>query len=182
MSAVPMSASRNPKPHHAQRIACRGDAAFRHGRPIAGQPRRQFLEAFRHNFQCLQIAAVDADEDLIQRGRRGPGCARRAILARRCRSAQVERLEQHEQAMFGRRIEQLQSIRDRDNILTISSTPPAPAARASSTWYGSTRKSLRMPGTLNGVSAALACRKCSSEPSKREGSVNTETAAAPPCA
>ena len=30
--------------------------------------------------------------------------------------------------------------------------------------------------------AALACRKCSSEPSKREGSVSTDTAAAPPCA
>ena len=68
----------------------------------------------------------------------------------------------------------------RDNILKITSTPPAPAARASNTWYGSTRKSLRIAGTPSGKSTALALSKCSSAPSKRVGSVSTDTAAAPP--
>ena len=40
-------------------------------------------------------------------------------------------------------------------------------------------KSLRMAGTPSGASAAAASRRCSSEPSKRVGSVSTETAAAP---
>ncbi len=40
-------------------------------------------------------------------------------------------------------------------------------------------KSLRMVGTPSGASAAAASCRCSSEPSKRVGSVSTETAAAP---
>ena len=37
--------------------------------------------------------------------------------------------------------------RSRPTMRTISNTPPAPLTRASSTWYGSTRKSLRIAGT-----------------------------------
>ena len=39
----------------------------------------------------------------------------------------------------------------------MTSTPPAPASRASRTWYGSTRKSLRMAGTFRGARACVAC-------------------------
>ena len=66
------------------------------------------------------------------------------------------------------------------SMRTMSSAPPAPAARASYNWYGATRKSLRMAGTPSGFSTATARRKCSRLPSKRSGSVSTETAAAPP--
>ena len=61
---------------------------------------------------------------------------------------------------------------------TISSTASAPAARASSSWYSSTMKSLRSSGMST---AARTAARCSSEPSKKVGSVSTEIAAAPAC-
>ena len=67
----------------------------------------------------------------------------------------------------------------RGSMRMIASTPPAPAARPSSTWYASTRKSLRMAGTPSGASARAPPARSSSEPSKRLGSVSIDTAAAP---
>ncbi len=48
-------------------------------------------------------------------------------------------------------------IRVRGNMRKIIDAPPAPAARASRTWYGSTMKSLRIAGMPSGASMAAAC-------------------------
>ena len=92
-------------------------------------------ESLRHDFQRLQVAAIDADQDVIlvdcrdRAGARGPVC-----LARDAKSSGVERLEQHEQADARPPHRAAPAVCARDSIRTISSTPPAPAARASSTW------------------------------------------------
>src|SRR4029079_1658249 len=59
----------------------------------------------------------------------------------------------------------------------IRSTVSAPAALASRTWSGCTRKSLRSTGCWT---AARTARRSSSEPPKWRGSVRTEMTAAPP--
>ncbi len=98
----------------------------------AGKQRRQRLEAFLHDFQRLQIAAVDADQDAVRR----PFATRRRAAPVASRAASqigfIERLQQHEHAMLGGRIEQRRRSR---SATTFAGSParrprrrPAPPA------------------------------------------------------
>ena len=146
----------------------------------ARQPRRQRRESFRHHFQRLQIAAIDADQD--SHGRRAAAGAE----ARRTSNSRAPR------------------ARSPESNASSSTNRPCSAAASSSCsicdcgqhaddqeyaaracgarlqyLVGVHQEILAHGGHLKGASAALAKRKCSSEPSKREGSVSTDTAAAP---
>ena len=88
------------------------DAALGDRRPTRRQQRRQRREALLHDLEGLEIAAVDADQDRRLAPRRAR--ARRSI-ARHLQIARVERLQQHEQAVLGRDIQQLRDSRARQH-------------------------------------------------------------------
>ena len=75
--------------------------------------------------------------------------------------ALVESFEQHEQVQ-PHRLRESASISARGSMRRMTSTPPAPRARASITWYGSTRKSLRIAGTFTARSSRAADSRCAS--------------------
>ena len=112
---------------HAARVLGRRDAALGDARHRPRQQRRELLEATGHDLKCAEVAAVDADEQL-RAGREA-----RHELVHQLDVGVVEGLEQYEQvAGAGAFDERL--VRRARSMRRMISTPPAPAARASSTW------------------------------------------------
>ena len=103
---------------------------------------------------------------------RDRGCSRRAAGARpairRCSiSSRATSISASSKASIStnrpqplRGVDQRVSSAARRSMRTMTRMPPAPASRASATWYGSTRKSLRIVGTRpRPASAREACSR-----------------------
>ena len=99
-------------------------------------------------------------------------------FVQQCDVVLVEGLEEHEQSERASALEQRCSVRPGEHPQDDEHAAGAGRTRLVER-YGSTRKSLRSAGTAWGLSTCAAALKCASVPSKRLGSVSTETAAAP---
>ena len=162
---------------HGRGIARALDTAFRDRGPARGELVAQHTEPPRVDRERLEVAAVEPHQHLL-----GAAAALRGDLRRHLEIAGVERLEQHEETELGGAVEHLDQPRALDHAAGSGARPTRRARAPRAAGTDRPGNPCASPGRRAAARVSAARRRCSRLPSKRVGSVSTETAAAPPCA